>query len=76
MAHAHVYATVCSDESIVEHSIPTLFTEHCTDESELDIGWSATLVLLDNQGMCSLRSAIWDQQHLGQQLYLRVSTPQ
>jgi len=39
-------------------------------------GWSAILVSLDNQGMWNLRSAIWDRQYLGQQLYLRVWTPQ
>lgn len=39
-------------------------------------GWSAMLVSLDNQGMWNLRSAMWDRQYLGQQLYLRVWTPQ
>ncbi|TKW30167.1 hypothetical protein SEVIR_2G017100v4 [Setaria viridis] len=39
-------------------------------------GWSAILVSLDNQGMWNLRSAIWDRQYLGQQLYLRVWTPE
>ncbi|GJN24309.1 hypothetical protein PR202_gb12044 [Eleusine coracana subsp. coracana] len=39
-------------------------------------GWSAILVSLDNQGMWNLRSAIWDRQYLGQQLYLRVWTAQ
>nr|CAB3455531.1 unnamed protein product [Digitaria exilis] len=39
-------------------------------------GWSAILVSLDNQGMWNMRSAIWDRQYLGQQLYLRVWTPQ
>ncbi|XP_062190743.1 L-ascorbate oxidase homolog [Phragmites australis] len=37
-------------------------------------GWSAILVSLDNQGMWNLRSASWDRQYLGQQLYLRVWT--
>ncbi|SPT17942.1 unnamed protein product [Triticum aestivum] len=37
-------------------------------------GWSAILVSLDNQGMWNLRSANWDRQYLGQQLYLRVWT--
>uniref|UniRef100_A0A0D9WUZ6 L-ascorbate oxidase n=1 Tax=Leersia perrieri TaxID=77586 RepID=A0A0D9WUZ6_9ORYZ len=39
-------------------------------------GWSAILVSLDNQGMWNLRSAHWDRQYLGQQLYMRVWTPQ
>lgn len=39
-------------------------------------GWSAILVSLDNQGMWNLRSAMWDRQYLGQQLYLRVWTPE
>uniref|UniRef100_A0ACD5UQ67 Uncharacterized protein n=1 Tax=Avena sativa TaxID=4498 RepID=A0ACD5UQ67_AVESA len=39
-------------------------------------GWSAILVSLDNQGMWNLRSANWDRQYLGQQLYLRVWTPE
>lgn len=39
-------------------------------------GWSAILVSLDNQGMWNLRSASWDRQYLGQQLYLRVWTAQ
>uniref|UniRef100_A0A0E0LGF6 L-ascorbate oxidase n=1 Tax=Oryza punctata TaxID=4537 RepID=A0A0E0LGF6_ORYPU len=39
-------------------------------------GWSAILVSLDNQGMWNLRSANWDRQYLGQQLYMRVWTPQ
>ncbi|KAK2372741.1 L-ascorbate oxidase protein [Trifolium repens] len=34
--------------------------------------WTAILVSLDNQGMWNLRSAIWERQYLGQQLYLRV----
>ncbi|XP_050388016.1 L-ascorbate oxidase homolog [Argentina anserina] len=38
-------------------------------------GWSAILVSLDNQGMWNLRSAIWERQYLGQQLYLRVWNP-
>ena len=39
-------------------------------------GWSAILVSLDNEGMWNLRSAVWDRQYLGQQLYLRVWTPE
>ncbi|KAG8081325.1 hypothetical protein GUJ93_ZPchr0007g5448 [Zizania palustris] len=39
-------------------------------------GWSAILVSLDNQGMWNLRSASWDRQYLGQQLYIRVWTPE
>ncbi|KAK9164365.1 hypothetical protein Syun_005267 [Stephania yunnanensis] len=35
-------------------------------------GWTAILVPLDNKGMWNLRSAIWDRQYLGQQLYIRV----
>ncbi|XP_045794463.1 L-ascorbate oxidase homolog isoform X2 [Trifolium pratense] len=34
--------------------------------------WTAIWVSLDNQGMWNLRSAIWERQYLGQQLYLRV----
>ncbi|KAE9614340.1 hypothetical protein Lal_00016685 [Lupinus albus] len=34
--------------------------------------WSTILVSLDNQGMWNLRSAIWERQYLGQQLYLKV----
>ncbi|CAL5187932.1 unnamed protein product [Lathyrus oleraceus] len=34
--------------------------------------WTSILVSLDNQGMWNLRSAIWERQYLGQQLYLRV----
>ncbi|KAI5665895.1 hypothetical protein M9H77_15748 [Catharanthus roseus] len=37
--------------------------------------WTAILVSLDNQGMWNLRSAIWERQYLGQQLYLRVYNP-
>ncbi|PON34608.1 Copper-resistance protein [Parasponia andersonii] len=37
--------------------------------------WTSILVSLDNQGMWNLRSAIWERQYLGQQLYLRVWTP-
>lgn len=37
--------------------------------------WTAIFVSLDNQGMWNLRSAIWDRQYLGQQLYLRVYNP-
>ncbi|GER30843.1 SKU5-like protein [Striga asiatica] len=37
--------------------------------------WAAILVSLDNQGMWNLRSAIWDRQYLGQQLYVRVYNP-
>uniref|UniRef100_A0A2N9FYN9 L-ascorbate oxidase n=1 Tax=Fagus sylvatica TaxID=28930 RepID=A0A2N9FYN9_FAGSY len=36
--------------------------------------WTTILVSLDNQGMWNLRSAIWERQYLGQQLYLRVWT--
>ncbi|EEF40021.1 L-ascorbate oxidase homolog [Ricinus communis] len=36
--------------------------------------WTAILVSLDNQGMWNMRSAIWERQYLGQQLYLRVWT--
>ncbi|KDP31876.1 hypothetical protein JCGZ_12337 [Jatropha curcas] len=38
--------------------------------------WTAILVSLDNQGMWNMRSAIWERQYLGQQLYLRVWTPE
>ncbi|KAF4380745.1 hypothetical protein F8388_017099 [Cannabis sativa] len=34
--------------------------------------WTSILVSLDNQGMWNLRSAIWERQYLGQQLYMRV----
>jgi FtsP/CotA-like multicopper oxidase with cupredoxin domain len=34
--------------------------------------WTTILVSLDNKGMWNLRSAIWERQYLGQQLYLRV----
>ncbi|KAJ4714953.1 L-ascorbate oxidase-like [Melia azedarach] len=34
--------------------------------------WTAILVSLDNQGMWNMRSAIWERQYLGQQLYLKV----
>nr|AFK35703.1 unknown [Lotus japonicus] len=34
--------------------------------------WSAILVSLDNKGMWNLRSAIWENRYLGQELYLRV----
>ncbi|KAK9948792.1 hypothetical protein M0R45_004354 [Rubus argutus] len=37
--------------------------------------WTTILVSLDNQGMWNLRSAIWERQYLGQQLYLRVWNP-
>ncbi|XP_027916972.1 L-ascorbate oxidase homolog [Vigna unguiculata] len=37
-------------------------------------GWTSILVSLDNQGMWNLRSAMWERQYLGQQLYLRVWT--
>ncbi|KAJ7944389.1 L-ascorbate oxidase-like [Quillaja saponaria] len=37
--------------------------------------WTTIYVSLDNQGMWNMRSAIWERQHLGQQLYLRVWTP-
>ncbi|KAM6564417.1 hypothetical protein CsatB_024415 [Cannabis sativa] len=34
--------------------------------------WTSILVSLDNQGMWNLRSAMWERQYLGQQLYMRV----
>lgn len=37
--------------------------------------WTSIFVSLDNQGMWNLRSAIWERQYLGQQLYLRVYSP-
>ncbi|XP_055804965.1 L-ascorbate oxidase homolog [Solanum dulcamara] len=37
--------------------------------------WTAIFVSLDNQGMWNLRSAMWDRQYLGQQVYLRVYNP-
>lgn len=37
--------------------------------------WTAIYVSLDNQGMWNLRSAMWDRQYLGQQVYLRVYNP-
>ncbi|KAJ4965537.1 hypothetical protein NE237_017386 [Protea cynaroides] len=37
--------------------------------------WTAIFVSLDNQGMWNMRSAMWERQYLGQQLYLRVWTP-
>lgn len=37
--------------------------------------WTAILVSLDNQGMWNLRSAVWEKQYLGQQVYLRVYSP-
>ncbi|KAF2295153.1 hypothetical protein GH714_031739 [Hevea brasiliensis] len=37
--------------------------------------WTAILISLDNQGMWNMRSALWERQYLGQQLYLRVWTP-
>ncbi|OAY33836.1 L-ascorbate oxidase homolog [Manihot esculenta] len=36
--------------------------------------WTAILISLDNQGMWNMRSAMWERQYLGQQLYLRVWT--
>lgn len=36
--------------------------------------WTAILVSLDNQGMWNLRSAIWERQYLGQQVYVKVWT--
>ncbi|KAL6553131.1 hypothetical protein OROGR_006973 [Orobanche gracilis] len=38
--------------------------------------WTAILVALNNQGMWNLRSAMWGRQYLGQQLYLRVYSPE
>ncbi|XP_042464727.1 L-ascorbate oxidase homolog [Zingiber officinale] len=38
--------------------------------------WSAILASLDNEGMWNLRSAMWARQYLGQQLYVRVWTPE
>ncbi|XP_052198008.1 L-ascorbate oxidase homolog [Diospyros lotus] len=35
-------------------------------------GWTAVLASLDNKGMWNLRSAIWPNQYLGQQCYVRV----
>ncbi|GLT66217.1 hypothetical protein SLA2020_385960 [Shorea laevis] len=37
--------------------------------------WTAIYASLDNQGMWNLRSAKWERQYLGQQLYLRVWSP-
>ncbi|KAL1203138.1 L-ascorbate oxidase-like protein [Cardamine amara subsp. amara] len=37
--------------------------------------WTAVYVSLDNVGMWNLRSAFWPRQYLGQQFYLRVSSP-
>lgn len=37
--------------------------------------WTSILVSLDNQGMWNLRSATWERQYLGQQLYIRVYNP-
>ncbi|KAM7251952.1 hypothetical protein ACFE04_023835 [Oxalis oulophora] len=37
--------------------------------------WTAILISLDNQGMWNMRSAMWGQQYLGQQFYLRVWNP-
>ncbi|EXC24855.1 L-ascorbate oxidase-like protein [Morus notabilis] len=37
--------------------------------------WTAILVSLDNQGMWNLRSALWERQYLGQQVYLKVWNP-
>ncbi|CAL5197663.1 unnamed protein product [Lathyrus oleraceus] len=34
--------------------------------------WTAILVSLDNKGMWNLRSAIWENRYLGQELYMRV----
>ncbi|GKU99021.1 hypothetical protein SLEP1_g11936 [Rubroshorea leprosula] len=36
--------------------------------------WTAIYISMDNQGMWNLRSAIWEREYLGQQLYLRVWT--
>ncbi|KAJ8764436.1 hypothetical protein K2173_006176 [Erythroxylum novogranatense] len=36
------------------------------------LSWTAVLVSLDNKGMWNLRSAMWAQRYLGQQLYVRV----
>ncbi|KAF7828763.1 L-ascorbate oxidase-like protein [Senna tora] len=38
--------------------------------------WTSILVSLDNKGMWNMRSAIWERQYLGQQLYLKVWTAQ
>ncbi|KAL5063911.1 hypothetical protein RYX36_025648 [Vicia faba] len=34
--------------------------------------WTTILVSLDNKGMWNLRSAIWENRYLGQELYMRV----
>ncbi|KAI9113597.1 hypothetical protein K1719_015524 [Acacia pycnantha] len=36
-------------------------------------GWAAIRVPLDNKGMWNLRSAVWPNRYLGQELYLKVS---
>ncbi|XP_057975746.1 L-ascorbate oxidase homolog [Malania oleifera] len=38
--------------------------------------WTAILVSLDNEGMWNVRSAMWERQYLGQQLYMRVYSPE
>jgi L-ascorbate oxidase len=37
--------------------------------------WTAILLTFDNAGMWNLRSASWDRQYLGQQLYISVVSP-
>ncbi|ERN00715.1 hypothetical protein AMTRI_Chr13g116730 [Amborella trichopoda] len=37
--------------------------------------WTAVLLTIDNAGMWSLRSELWERQYLGQQLYLSVVSP-
>ncbi|WOL04601.1 L-ascorbate oxidase [Canna indica] len=37
--------------------------------------WSAIMTTFDNAGMWNLRSAIWDRNYLGQQLYMSVVSP-
>lgn len=37
--------------------------------------WAAVMTTLDNAGMWSLRSEMWERAYLGQQLYLSVQSP-
>ncbi|XP_016442490.1 L-ascorbate oxidase homolog [Nicotiana tabacum] len=60
-------------DSRKEYNLVDALTRHTTQVYPKS--WTAIYVSLDNQGMWNLRSAIWDRQYLGQQVYLRVYNP-
>lgn len=62
-----------SQGSRSQYNLVDALTRHTTQV--YPNSWTAILVSLDNQGMWNLRSAIWERQYLGQQLYLRVYNP-